>query len=148
MNYKYPRPVITCDVALFCVKDRKPHLLLIKRGKDPFAGYYALPGGHLEMDEELEDCALRELEEETSIGEDLIAIIRQIKAIGTRGRDPRDRYVTVLYGALADPTAFNQAVAGDDAADHKWVPVYEVEQMNLAFDHKELCEEGIRWFGS
>ena len=146
----YPRPVVTVDCAIVGAPHGggmgSAHILFIERGEDPHKGMLALPGGHLEMTEEIADGALRELKEETNLGKDDLIIFEQIKAIGTLGRDPRDRYITVLHGGIIDSNCYDKIKAGDDAADFKWVPFSAIEYANVAFDHKELCKYVIRWF--
>ena len=62
--YKYPRPAVTADCIVFS-RYPKPQVLLIRRGNEPFKGEWAFPGGFLNMDETVQECARRELEEET-----------------------------------------------------------------------------------
>lgn len=59
--YKYPRPAVTTDVVLFAMVDSQMKVLLIQRGRDPYKGQWAFPGGFLNMDETAEVGALREL---------------------------------------------------------------------------------------
>ena len=66
-TYKYPRPCVTTDCLIFRKIDGNWHLLLIERGNEPFKGCWALPGGFLEMEEDLDTCAARELQEETGL---------------------------------------------------------------------------------
>ncbi len=94
-------------------------LLMIKRGDHPCIGQWALPGGFVNMDENLEDAALRELKEETNISE---AYMEQLYTWGDVGRDPRTRIISVSYIALVDSAELNVA-AGDDADDAKWFDV-------------------------
>ena len=66
-SYAYPHPAVTTDVVIFTIRDHMLELLLIRRGSDPFKNSWALPGGFVNIDEDLEACALRELEEETGV---------------------------------------------------------------------------------
>ena len=92
-TYDYPRPMLTAD----CVVVRPgSEVLLVRRGGEPFKGCWALPGGFMEMDETIEHCAVRELEEETG----LRFAERDLRLIGVYsapGRDPRGRTVTAAF---------------------------------------------------
>ena len=65
--YKYPRPALTTDQVIFGFGEGELRVLLIRRGNEPFKGKWALPGGFMDMDEDAETCARRELEEETGL---------------------------------------------------------------------------------
>ena len=110
--HKYELPAVTTDIALFQTGDGTPKLMMVRRGRHPSYGMLALPGGFLEMDEDLEDGAKRELMEETGIQG---ISLRQLGAYGTLGRDPRMRIITVAYIAVTDQQIRFQA--GDDAED-------------------------------
>ncbi len=129
-TYEYPRPMLTAD----CVVVRhRAEVLLVRRGNEPYKGCWALPGGFMEMDETIEHCAVRELQEETGIvvSEDMIRLIGVYSA---PGRDPRGRTVTAAYRIdVADSMV---ATAGDDAAEVRWWPLEELPP--LAFDHNEI----------
>lgn len=129
-TYEYPRPMLTAD----CVVVRhRAEVLLVRRGNEPYKGCWALPGGFMEMDETIEHCAVRELQEETGIvvSEDRIRLIGVYSA---PGRDPRGRTVTAAYRIdVADSMV---ATAGDDAAEVRWWPLEELPP--LAFDHNEI----------
>lgn len=139
-TYDYPRPMVTVDVVLLTAgeeagtgKDRQ--VLLIRRGQDPFKGQWALPGGFLDLDEELEVSAARELFEETGV-EIPSHRLKQIGAFGDLGRDPRGRTVNVAYLAVIDsPPA---PCAGDDAAEAQWFEIRGLPEM--AFDHGQIVE--------
>ena len=65
-TYKYPRPEVTGD-CIVITKEENPKILLIQRGDNPYKGCWAFPGGFMEMDETTEQCAIRELKEETGL---------------------------------------------------------------------------------
>ena len=134
-TYKYPRPAVTVDTIVF--NKRKNEILLIKRGKYPFEGNWALPGGFVDMDEELEIAALRELKEETSLNLDKV---KQFKAYGTIGRDPRHRTISVIFYTIANESKIVKA--NDDASDAQWFNLNSLPE--LAFDHKEIIEDFIK----
>jgi 8-oxo-dGTP diphosphatase len=127
-QYDYPRPALTVDLALI-TSERKPRVLLIQRGGEPFAGMWALPGGFVEENEPLERAALRELHEETGIE---IDDLEQFGAFGDPGRDPRGWTVSVVYRCPVDPKKLKPR-AGDDASDVAW---HRLDQLPpMAFDH-------------
>lgn len=115
---KYRRPSVTADIAVFTLV-RAPGgrheiaVLLVRRKDHPFIGTWALPGGFVNMDEELHEAAARELVEETGIPN---LPLRQFGAFGGVNRDPRTRIITIGHYALA-PYETLQIQAGDDAAD-------------------------------
>jgi 8-oxo-dGTP diphosphatase len=130
--YAYPHPAVTTDVVLFTLREGQLQLLLIRRGGQPFAGTWALPGGFLEIDEDLEQCAHRELEEETGIRG---VYLEQLYTFGRPGRDPRERVISVAYYALA-PSEQLALRPASDAAEADWFPVSNLPP--LAFDHDAI----------
>ena len=134
-TYKYPRPALTADVVVI-TKEETPRVLLIERGGEPFKGCWAFPGGFMEMDETTEQCAMRELQEETGLS---ITTLHQIGAYSKVDRDPRGRTITVAYLAIVD-TAI-EATAQDDAAKAEWFPIDDLPP--LAFDHADIMRDAI-----
>jgi len=130
-TYRYPRPAVTVD-AILISKNR--NVLLIERGRDPFLGKWALPGGFIEMNEELHSACKRELAEETGV---VVDDLKQYKAFGGVNRDPRHRTISVVFYTILDfePTP----LAGDDAAESRWFPLDQLPE--LAFDHQQILAE-------
>ena len=136
-TYKYPRPAVTADCVVIAQATRE--VLLIQRGIEPFKGCWAFPGGFMNMDETTEQCAVRELEEETGLR---VSSLRQIGTYSKVDRDPRGRTITVAYLALIDAPV---SVKGqDDAAHAQWFPLSALPP--LAFDHAEIMQDAIRLF--
>lgn len=134
-TYKYPRPAVTADCVVM-TREAVPQVLLIERGAEPFKGDWAFPGGFLNMDETTEQCAIRELEEETRLK---VFDIHQIGAYSKVDRDPRGRTITVAYLALVDAPI---AVTGqDDAAKARWFPIDALPP--LAFDHDDIMRDAV-----
>lgn len=131
-QYEYPHPAVTTDVVIFTVRDEKLQLLLIKRRADPFKGGWALPGGFVEIDEDLESGAKRELEEETGVSG---VYLEQLYTFGAVNRDPRERVITVAYYALV-PSEKLELRASSDADAVGWFAMDELP--NLVFDHAEI----------
>jgi len=130
-TYSYPRPAVTVDAILVSPQHS---VLLIERGRDPFKGKWALPGGFIEMDEELETACRRELDEETGLR---VGELKQFRAFGGVDRDPRHRTISVLFYAFTDDEL--AAKAGDDAAKAQWFLLNQLPE--LAFDHEKILEE-------
>lgn len=137
-TYKYPRPAVTTDCVVF-TQEEEPKVLLIQRGNEPYKGCWAFPGGFMNMEETAEECAVRELKEETGL---TVTRIRQIGAYSKVDRDPRGRTISIAYLAIVDaPTA----VSGmDDAAKAAWFPLSSLP--DLAFDHKDIMTDAIALF--
>lgn len=138
-TYEYPRPALTVDVVIFTVRENRLHVLLVQRGEQPFKGMWALPGGHVHMEESLEEAAGRELAEETGVQG---AFLEQLYTYGEPERDPRGRVVSVAYFALIPADAPFHAEGGGDAGAANWFPVNELPQ--LAFDHAEIFAYALR----
>ena len=137
--YDYPRPMVTVDVVIFTVRDDCLQVLLVQRKRPPFTGFWALPGGFVEMEESLEEAALRELAEETGVAS---AYLEQLYTYGDPHRDPRGRVITVAYFALIPAGTPIRSEGGDDAARAQWFPVDDLPP--LAFDHAEIIAYAVR----
>ena len=135
-TYKYPRPAVTADCVVV-TRENEPKVLLIQRGNPPFKGCWAFPGGFMNMDETTEQCAIRELEEETGLK---VSELQQIGAYSKLDRDPRGRTVTVAYLVRINvPIA---VIGQDDAAKAEWFPLSTLP--SLAFDHEDIMQDAIR----
>ncbi|MGE0433622.1 MAG: NUDIX domain-containing protein [Planctomycetota bacterium] len=137
----FERPSVTCDLAIISPRNGRLEVLLIQRGKPPFQGFWATPGGFLEMDEDLPDGARRELQEETGIT--LPVRIEQFGIYGKPGRDPRTRVITVAYLALLSPAQLATAKASDDARAVGWFGVERKQRPKMAFDHDTLLDDAL-----
>ena len=135
-TYKYPRPSVTAD-CIVITREAEPKVLLIKRGNPPFMGCWAFPGGFMNMDETTEQCAIRELEEETGLK---VSELQQIGAYSKVDRDPRGRTITVAYLALVDAPLPVKGL--DDAAKAQWFPLSALPA--LAFDHADILKDAIK----
>lgn len=126
----YDRPSVTVDMLLFTVDDseiennrqmpeKELKILLIKRKDHPFMGHWAVPGGFVDIDEDMDNAVYRELKEETNIEN---VFMEQLYTWGRANRDPRMRVVSTSYLALVSKEGLNP-VAGDDAVEVKWFTV-------------------------
>ncbi|MBS2099040.1 NUDIX domain-containing protein [Carboxylicivirga linearis] len=134
-TYEYPRPAVTTDVLLV-TRNNPQKILLIERGNNPFKGKWALPGGFVDMDEDLKDAALRELEEETGISG---VKVKQFRTYGGVNRDPRHRTISVVYNGFVSGEL--ECAGQDDAADARWFDLNDLP--DLAFDHSLIIKEAI-----
>jgi 8-oxo-dGTP diphosphatase len=136
--YDYSMPAVTTDCIIARARNtNRPELLLIKRKNEPYQGLWALAGGFVEIDEDLQQSAARELEEETGLKQ---LDLQQFKTYGRPGRDPRGRTIAVVYYAWLKQHM--PAEAGDDAAEVQWFPIDQLPA--LAFDHHEIILDFIR----
>lgn len=132
-SYRYPHPAVTTDVVVFTIREQRLHLLLIRRANPPYQGQWALPGGFLDIDEDLDTCAGRELAEETGLTE---LYLEQLYTFGAPARDPRERVISVAYYALVCNDRIPEPVASSDATAVAWLPFDEIPE--TAFDHDHI----------
>ena len=137
-NPRYWRPNVACDIVLLSLDSKdKLHVLLIKRGKEPYENHWALPGGFLdEKDQSLDAGALRELQEETGV---CGVKLRQFWSVGNPYRDPRGYSVSICYLGMVYGVDFNDAKGMDDAKDAKWFKLSNLPL--LAFDHADVIDK-------
>jgi len=137
----FPPFAVTVDVVILTMSEGALHVLLVRRGEDPFQGMWAVPGGFKRPTETLDEAATRELSEETAV--DAASLLTQFGAYGDPGRDPRMDVVTVGY--LAVLRDVGRVAAGSDAAEAALVPVSDVlnGRLELAFDHLEIVRDAI-----
>ncbi len=133
----YERPSVAADMAVFAVRDvvpdnpkksaeKKLTLMLIKRGEHPYRDMWALPGGFLRMNETIEECAARELTEETGLKE---PYLRQFRTYSDVERDPRGRIISCAYISLVSASS-DVVCASSDASDAAWFDVGITETEN------------------
>lgn len=142
MKFRLPTLLLTADIVIFTIRDRRLELLLIERANEPFRGCWALPGGFVEPDEDVDAAACRELEEETGVRGHSLA---QFHVFGEPSRDPRGRVVTVAYYTLVPANQLSPKAA-DDAARAQW---FDADKLPLlAFDHAAIIAAARRRLGS
>lgn len=134
-TYEFPRPSVTTDILVFSIRDGLLQVLLIERDLEPFKGTWAIPGGFVQMDEDIHVAAQRELKEESGLSD---IPLRQLGAYGDPDRDPRGRVITIAYIALV-PSDDLVARGGSDAKDARWFPIDELPP--LAFDHERILAD-------
>lgn len=133
---------LTVDLVIQTLRDGQLQVLLIRRGNEPYRGQWALPGGFVRPDEDLDAAAARELSEETGIDSETFHL-EQFAVFGAPDRDPRGRVVTVAYLAIAPNLP--APVAGSDASQAAWWPVDKILEQpeELAFDHADILRRGL-----
>ena len=147
-TYPYPRPSVTVDTLVFTVAqgertsyrslpENTLQLLLIKRKHDPFGGAWALPGGFVEMDEDLRTAAKRELKEETGLEPGYFG---QLYTYGDVDRDPRGRVISTAYLSVIEK-AHALVRAGDDAGEAAWFDL----TLDLEKVDSRSVEQGIEY---
>lgn len=143
---QFDRPSVTVDILLMTISDEEAEsyrklpekslrVLLIKRKDHPFIGQWALPGGFIRIDEDIETAAYRELQEETSIDN---AYLEQLYTYGDVHRDPRGRIISTSYMSLVNANEVKMK-AGTDAEDARWFEV----QYTVAKEEQEVNPNGF-----
>ena len=140
--HAYPPFAVTVDIVVMTITESDLRVLLIRRAIPPFRDSWALPGGFVRPDEDLDTAAARELAEETSISQEP-EHLEQFGTYGHPDRDPRMRVVSVGYWAIVPDLPTPKG--GSDAAYAELVPVAELEsgRIRLAFDHDRIVADGI-----
>jgi len=131
MEHLWRKPTLTCDGLVI----RDGMLLLVRRGRDPFKGHHALPGGIVEYGETTEDCVVREVKEETGLDTE---VVRLIGIFSDPARDPRGHFITLLY-ELSEKGGV--IAGGDDAESAGFYPLDKLPL--LAFDHSVLVRKAL-----
>jgi len=138
-KHQHKNPIPTVDTII----EKDSQVLLIKRKKDPFKEKMVFPGGFINEGERVEEAAVREVKEETSIDIELDHILG---VYSDPSRDPRGHIMsTVFIGKISDKSDKKEPVAGDDAAAIKWVDLETVEEESLGFDHKKILMDYKEW---
>ncbi|WP_458402673.1 NUDIX domain-containing protein [Methanobrevibacter sp.] len=132
-NYKIPS--VTADIFIF---DDDFNFILIKRKNDPYKNHWALPGGFVEYGETVETAAIREAKEETSIDVELKDLVN---VYSKPDRDPRGHTITVAFTAKGD---FNNKKADSDAKEIAIFSPEKIDEIELAFDHKQIIEDCLK----
>jgi 8-oxo-dGTP diphosphatase len=135
--YEFPRPAVTADIVLFREGESGDEVLLIRRKKNPYGGYWAIPGGFVDKGEALDAAAKRELQEETGLTR---IRLHQFAAFGDPGRDPRGHTVSIAFWGKAPASA--KAKGGDDADAAEWFSLTQLPR--LAFDHRKIIASAVR----
>lgn len=136
----YDKPSFTVDLVIFTVRDERLQVLLVKRAEHPRKGWWALPGGFLDLrlDDSIDACAVRKLVEKTGVH---APYLEQLKTYGSRDRDPRGWTATSIYFALM---ASDSVRLGGNQEAVRWVPVRgDGVSFDLAFDHARILADAV-----
>ena len=131
----YKNPVPTVDIII--EKDDK--IVLIRRKNEPFKGKLAIPGGFVNEGELIEDRAIIEAKEETSLDVELKEILG---VYSIPDRDPRGHLMTTVF--IAKPIS-GKVKGGDDAADATWFKLTDKILNELSFDHNKILTDYLKW---
>jgi len=129
---------LTADVVAISDYGGVLHVLLIRRAHPPFPGLWALPGGHVDPDEDVQTAAYREFTEETGLEAHGLS---PIGVYAAPGRDPRGRYVSFAYSTYL--AGMPTPTAGDDADATRWAPLATALRDGLAFDHTDILRDAL-----
>jgi 8-oxo-dGTP diphosphatase len=143
---KYEKAANTVDIAIVRLNGQDLEVLLIKRKWNPYQGFWAIPGGFVEIvkQEGLETAAIRELDEETHAQG---IPVEQLRTYGEPDRDPRDRVISTVYYALLPQGGMDNQEIGayDDAKEYQWrILSDEMETSDLAFDHAQILKDLLK----
>ena len=137
---QYEAPSVAADLVVFSKEKNK--ILLITRGNHPYANCLALPGGfYAPDDDKIENCAVRELAEETGI-DIKVSDLSLLKVSSGKNRDPRGWIVSVAYVVVLKEEV--EAIADSDAIMCKWYEVNQLDVLEFAFDHKVIIDEALK----
>lgn len=136
-TYKYARPAVTVDAALFGLDAEDLKILLIQRGREPHKGQWALPGGFIRVGEAPDVAVARELKEETGIR---VRRLVQLGAYGDPKRDPREHVISLAFLGLT-PIAEHRPKADTDAHAVAWHSLDDLPA--LAFDHADIVNDAV-----
>jgi len=131
----YKNPIPTVDIII--EKDDK--IVLIRRKNEPFKGKLAIPGGFVNEGELIEDRAIIEAKEETSLDVELKEILG---VYSIPDRDPRGHLMTTVF--IAKPIS-GKVKGGDDAADATWFKLTDKILNELSFDHNKILTDYLKW---
>jgi len=135
---QYKNPIPTVDVII----QSEFQILFVKRKKNPFKQYLALPGGFVDEGETVEIAARREVREETSLDVELTDILG---VYSDPKRDPRGHIMsTVFIGKILDHNK-NKGIAGDDASELEWINEEDTDNRSFAFDHNKILSDYRKW---
>ncbi|MDA3930976.1 MAG: NUDIX domain-containing protein [Prolixibacteraceae bacterium] len=137
MNFENTIEGLSIDTVIFGFEDNELKVLLFKRIEDKNNDNWAIPGGFIQYNEDIDSAADRILKERTGVS----VYMRQLHAFGKINRFPDRRIVTIAYFALIKPGNYHLTLA-DDITDIQWKNIYELPP--LCFDHSEIIKSALK----
>lgn len=137
-NTKYKHQGIHVIASIFTIDKGILKVLLIKRKNNPFQGSWALTGGALYNDEDLEDGLRREIYEKTGLKN---IELKLSNVFGKKDRSPVMRMVAITYIGMVDITKVKITTNTLKTSDAIWCPINEIPL--LAYDHNEIIKDAI-----
>ncbi len=135
---EFQQMAVATDGVILTYDEKQIKVLLIKRRNAPFKGEWALPGGFVGNKETAEECAQREICEETGLKK---LTLEQLCTISDPKRDPRGRVLSIVFMGFFR-SGKTGPVAGDDATEVEWFSIHKLPKM--AFDHSKIIKTGIK----
>jgi 8-oxo-dGTP diphosphatase len=135
---QHKNPIPTVDTII----QRNSQILFVKRKKEPFKDKLTFPGGFVDGNEKVEDTSIREVKEETSLSIKLIDILG---VYSNPSRDPRGHIISTVFIAEISDNNKTEAIAGDDAAEIKWIDIETIDNESFGFDHKKIITDYKKW---
>jgi 8-oxo-dGTP diphosphatase len=135
---QHKNPIPTVDTII----QRDSQILFVKRKKDPFKEYFVFPGGFVNESEKVEDAALREVKEETSLSVELVDILG---VYSDPSRDPRGHIMSTVFIGQISENDKNKAQAGDDAEVLQWIDLDDINNKIFGFDHEMILSDYKKW---
>ena len=133
---KYRNPSLTTDIFIY---NEDKEFILIKRKNNPYKNYWALPGGFVDYGERVEDAAIRESKEETTID---VKLDKLVGVYSKPDRDPRGHTVSIVFTAKGN---MDDKLADDDAIDIDIFSKEKIKEIKLAFDHEEIINDCLKF---
>lgn len=138
--------LVAADIVAFAFINNKLQVLLVRRKYEPSIGDWAIPGGFIRENENLEEAATRELKEETGLAKN--CYLEQLYTFGAVKRDPRARVISVAFLVLVAEPRKIELTASDDATAAQWFPIAELPALAFGNSHQEIlayaCQR-LKW---
>jgi 8-oxo-dGTP diphosphatase len=132
-----PRVAVSTDLVVLTVREQCLSALMWRRDLPPYAGCWSLPGGFIQLDEDLPAAASRLMAERAGLA-DVRIHLEQLQTYGYPDRDPRQRVVSVAYLGLAPD------LPASTRAQVLWTAVDELVGSDpAAFDHRRILLDGV-----